>query len=59
MLLVDITSSGWGDAVRQADDVGEFVDRIEAGTFAFDFVSTRSVSGRAETLPLPGQTRAG
>nr|BFE59898.1 hypothetical protein GCM10020063_044240 [Dactylosporangium thailandense] len=37
VLLVDITSGGWDDAIRQADDVGELVDRIEAGTFAFDF----------------------
>lgn len=37
VLLVDITSSGWDDAIRQADDVGELVERIEAGTFAFDF----------------------
>ena len=37
VLLVDITSSGWDDAIRQADTVDEFVDKIEAGTFAFDF----------------------
>ncbi|SCL46712.1 hypothetical protein GA0070608_6446 [Micromonospora peucetia] len=37
VLLVDITSSGWDNAIRQADDVGELIDRIEAGTFAFDF----------------------
>jgi hypothetical protein len=37
VLLVDITSSGWDSAIRQADDVGELIDRIEAGTFAFDF----------------------
>jgi hypothetical protein len=37
VLLADITSSGWEDAIRQADDVGEFVDRIEAGTYAFNF----------------------
>jgi hypothetical protein len=37
MLLVDITSSGWDSAIRQADDVSELIDRIEPGTFAFDF----------------------
>jgi hypothetical protein len=37
VLLVDITSSGWDSAIRQADDAGELIDRIEAGTFAFDF----------------------
>ena len=37
VLLVDTTSSGWDDAIRQADDVGELIDRIEAGTFAFTF----------------------
>jgi hypothetical protein len=37
VLLVDITSSGWDSAIRQADDVGELIARIEAGTFAFDF----------------------
>jgi hypothetical protein len=36
VLPVDITSSGWDDAIRQADDVGELVDHIEAGTFAFN-----------------------
>lgn len=37
VLLVDITSSGWDSAIRQTDTVGELIDRIEAGTFAFDF----------------------
>lgn len=37
VLLVDTTSSGWDGAIRQADDVGELIDRIEAGTFAFNF----------------------
>lgn len=37
VLLVDITSGGWDGAIRQADDVRELVDRIESGTFAFDF----------------------
>lgn len=35
--LVDITSSGWDSAIRQADDVGELIDRIEASAFTFDF----------------------
>lgn len=39
VLLVDITSSGWDSAVRLADDVGELIDRIEAGTFAFEVES--------------------
>jgi hypothetical protein len=33
VLMVDITSEGWESAIRQADDVGGFVERIEAGTF--------------------------
>lgn len=37
VLLVDITSSGWQSAIRQADDVSQLIDRIEAGTFEFDF----------------------
>ncbi|NES27871.1 hypothetical protein GCE86_10110 [Micromonospora terminaliae] len=37
VLLVDITSSGWDSAIRQADDVRQLIDRIEAGTFEFDF----------------------
>lgn len=37
VLLAGISSTGWDDAIRQADDVGDFIDRIEAGTFAFDF----------------------
>ncbi|WP_410812223.1 hypothetical protein [Micromonospora sp. 067-2] len=35
VLLVDITSSGWKSANRQADDVSQLIDRIEAGTFEF------------------------
>ena len=35
VLLADITSSGWEDAIRQADDVSQLIDRIEAGTFEF------------------------
>lgn len=37
VLLVDVASSGWDSAILQADDVGELIDRIEAGTFAFAF----------------------
>ncbi len=35
VLLVDITSSGWETATRQAGDVAELVGRIEACTFDF------------------------
>lgn len=37
MLLVDVASSGWNSAIKQADDVGQLIDRIEAGTFEYDF----------------------
>jgi len=37
VMLVDITSTGRDSAIRQADDVSLLIDRIEAGTFAFDF----------------------
>jgi hypothetical protein len=37
VLLVDITSSGWDSAIGQADDVSQLIDRIEAGTFTFNF----------------------
>jgi hypothetical protein len=37
VLLVDISSSGWESAVRQAPGVAEFVERLEAGTFRFTF----------------------
>ncbi|GAA2106616.1 hypothetical protein [Actinomadura alba] len=33
VLMVDITSDGWDPAIRQADDVGVFIERIESGTF--------------------------
>ena len=36
VLLVDITS-GWDNAIKQADDVSQLIDRIEEGTFAYDF----------------------
>lgn len=37
VLLIDISSGGWDSAIRQADDVSQFVDRVEAGTFEFHF----------------------
>ncbi|BCJ64874.1 hypothetical protein [Polymorphospora rubra] len=37
VLLVDIVSDGWGSGTRQANDVGQLIDRIETGEFAFDF----------------------
>lgn len=37
VLLVDITSSGWGNAIKQADDVSQLINRLEAGTFEYDF----------------------
>jgi len=37
VLLVDVSSSGWETAIRQADDVGQFIGRIAAGTFEFTF----------------------
>ncbi|MEV4761854.1 hypothetical protein AB0J89_04385 [Micromonospora chokoriensis] len=37
VLLADITSSGWESATRQASDVSQLIDRIEAGTFEFSF----------------------
>ena len=37
VLLIDVASSGWDDAIRQGDDVSELIDRIEAGTFTFNF----------------------
>jgi hypothetical protein len=37
VVLVDISSEGWDGGIRQADDVGQFIDRIEAGTFRFSF----------------------
>jgi hypothetical protein len=33
VLLVDITSENWDDARPQAADVGQFIERVEAGTF--------------------------
>ena len=39
VLLVDVTSSGWDSAIPQADSVTDLIDRIEAGTFTFEFGS--------------------
>jgi hypothetical protein len=35
VLMVDITSEGWNSATRQADDLAQFIERIESGTFDF------------------------
>lgn len=35
VLLVDITSERWADGARQADDVGDLIERVESGTFRF------------------------
>ncbi|MFI7609342.1 SMI1/KNR4 family protein [Micromonospora sp. NPDC049366] len=40
VLLVDISSDGWDSAIRQADTVGEFIDRVDAGTFAIDHAAS-------------------
>ncbi|MDG6105645.1 SMI1/KNR4 family protein [Dactylosporangium aurantiacum] len=37
VLLVDITSAGWESGIRQADDVGAFIRRVEDGGFEFEF----------------------
>jgi hypothetical protein len=37
VLLVDMSSAGWSAAIRQSADVGQFLERLEAGTFDFDF----------------------
>ncbi len=37
VLLVDSTSAGWDSGVRQADDAGALVGRIEGGDFEFAF----------------------
>jgi hypothetical protein len=34
-MLVDIASPGWQAGVRQADDVGQLINRIETGNFDF------------------------
>jgi hypothetical protein len=36
VMLVDLTTEGWHDALPQAEDVAEFIERIEGG--AFDYV---------------------
>ncbi|GAA0500441.1 hypothetical protein Ade02nite_27870 [Paractinoplanes deccanensis] len=45
VLLVDITSDGWHNAIPQAAGVAELIERVEAGTFDFDFTDP------AEPLP--------
>lgn len=37
VLTVDISSSGWESGIRQADDVGRFIEQVESGEFAFSF----------------------
>ena len=37
VMLVDVSSGGWDSAIRQADDVSEFIQRVEAGAFEFTF----------------------
>ncbi|MEV0136230.1 hypothetical protein AB0H83_48360 [Dactylosporangium sp. NPDC050688] len=37
VLLIDNTSAGWESGVRQADDAGALVGRIESGDFEFAF----------------------
>jgi len=37
VLLVDITGGGWDGAIRQADHVGQLIERMETGTFEFNF----------------------
>lgn len=37
VLLIDTSSDGWGAGIRQAGDVSQFIDRLEAGTFEFTF----------------------
>jgi hypothetical protein len=54
VLLVDVSSDGWHAGIRQADDVGDLVERIEAGTFEFDPAD----AGRLHWSRFPGQSRA-
>lgn len=35
VMLIDISSADWRDAVPQADDTATFVEQVEAGTFEF------------------------
>lgn len=35
VVLIDISAEGWRDAVPQAGDVPELIERVEAGTFKF------------------------
>jgi hypothetical protein len=51
VLQIDVTNSGWDDAIRQSDGVSELIDRIEAGTFTFEF--------GASGWPRPGAKQLG
>jgi hypothetical protein len=42
VLPVDITSAGWDSGIRQADDIGQLIDRIENGEFEFNFEDRRT-----------------
>jgi len=35
VVLIDISSAGWQDAVPQADNAAQFIEQLEAGTFEF------------------------
>ena len=35
VMYLDVTSDNWECAIRQAEDVGRFIERVEAGTFGF------------------------
>ena len=37
VMLVNMTSSGWPDAILQVDNVADFIDAIENGSFTFEF----------------------
>jgi hypothetical protein len=37
VLLVDMTSEGWDEAIPQAATIGDFIGHIEARTFRFEF----------------------
>jgi hypothetical protein len=37
VVLADITSQDWGDAIRQADSVAQFIAQVEDGSFTFLF----------------------
>ena len=41
-MLIDITSESWADAAPQADDIAQFIERVEAGTFEFSWLWRRA-----------------